>query len=135
MWGKQCTHCKKINYFKSKCTSLKAKKKHNRSLVKEFEDSNQGNEVSDEVQAHMYLVRNVAPVKLSDDQTVTLKVRERHDIRFQLDSGADCNVMPIHVYMVATSDDQLIKVKSSLVHLLGYGQWDEKSVGQVTIKV
>ena len=134
-WGKQCTHCKKSNHFKSKCASLKAKKKHVRSLVKEFEDSDQGSEVSDEVQAHMYSVRNVAPVKLSDDQTVTLKVRERHYIRFQLDSGADCNVLPIHVYMAATGDEQLLKVKSSSVRLLGYGQRDEKSVGQVTIKV
>ena len=41
---------------------------------------------------------------------MTLKVRERHYIRFQLDSGADCNVMPIHAYMAATGDEQLLKV-------------------------
>ena len=107
-----------------------------RNMAKEYAESDQSSVASEELeQTQVYSVHNGASVKLSDDQTVTLKVREKHYVRFQLDSGADCNVIPIHAYMATTGDEQLLKVKPSPVWFLGYGQRNEKSVGQVHIKV
>ena len=66
--------------------------------------------------------RSINSVRLTDEQTVTLRVRDNNYIRFQLDNGADCNVLPIHVYKAATGDHQLARVKPSSVCLVGFGK-------------
>ena len=74
-------------------------------------------------------------MNLTDEQTVTLRVRDKHYIRFQLNSGADCNVLPVHVYKAATGDQQLQKVESSAVSLSGFGKQNVQTVGQVLLRV
>ena len=74
-------------------------------------------------------------MNLTDEQTVTLRVRDKHYIRFQLDSGADCNALPVHVYKAATGGQQLQKVKSSAVGLSGFGKQNVQTVGQVLLRV
>ena len=91
-WGKQCTLCKKMNHFKVKCARARSGV---RSLVVEH-DQNESEQVwySDR-QVQIYTIRQVAQIKLSNEQTIMLKVRDHHYICFQIESGADCNVLPI----------------------------------------
>ena len=42
-------------------------------------------------------------------------------IRFQPDAGAQCNVLPLHIYKRASNDHNLEKVKSVQTSLLTYG--------------
>lgn len=83
----------------------------------------------------LYTVRMVSRLQLKPEQTVTLKISPKHYIKFQIDTGADCNVIPVHVYIAATGDSQLQKVQQSTKFLYGYGQKSTPSVGQVKIKV
>ena len=132
-WGKQCTLCKRMNHFKVKCARTRS---GIRSLATEHADhcESEGKRLSDE-RLQIFTIRQVAQINLSDEQTITLKVRDSHYIRFQIDSGADCNVLPVHVYKAATGDETLSKVKPSNVRLMSFGQRQEKSVGHANLKV
>ena len=63
-------------------------------------------------------------LRLEDDQVVTLKLSStvNNYIRFQIDSGADCNVIPLHVYQPATGDEALQFLQPSQMRLFAYGR-------------
>ena len=131
-WGKQCTLCKKTNHFRSKCSRLRGVQ----SLASDsVQDQRQFSDTELEQNVFTVQSRSINSVRLTDEQTVTLRVRENHYIRFQLDNGADCNVLPVHVYKAATGDHQLVNVKPSSVCLVGFGRKNERSVGQVQLRV
>ena len=48
-------------------------------------------------------------LQLEDNRVVTLKLSSTANnyICFQIDSGADCNVLPLHVYQPATGHQEL----------------------------
>ena len=74
-------------------------------------------------------------LRLEDDQVVTLKLSSTHNnyIRFQIDSGADCNVIPLHVYQPATGDEALQFLQPSQMRLFVYGRQQIKAIGKVTL--
>ena len=121
-----------MNHFKVKCARARSGV---RSLVAEHDQSESEQVRYSDRQVQIYTIRQVAQIKLSNEQTITLKVRDHHYIRFQIDSGADCNVLPLHVYKVATGDEPLNRVEPSRVRLMGFGQRNEKLVGRVNMKV
>lgn len=92
-----------------------------------------GGDIS-EGELQMFTVRSVSSVKMKE-QTVTLKLRPKCYIKFQIDSGADCNILPLHVYGAATGDEKLENVSPSDSMLYRYGQVGTKSVGKVIIPV
>ena len=48
------------------------------------------------------------------DRFVTLKLKNSGNfMTFQLDTGADCNVIPVHLYKQATGDVMMVNVKPS----------------------
>ena len=59
-----------------------------------FED-----ELSDEV----FGVEGISAVT-DDSQLVTLKLESGNYVRFQPDTGAQCNVVPLHLYKKATKN-------------------------------
>ena len=60
-----------------------------------FED-----ELSDEV----FGVQEISAVTLDDSQLVTLNLESGNYLRFQLNTGAQCNVVPLHLYKKTTKD-------------------------------
>ena len=42
----------------------------------------------------------------TDRAMTTFSVNGRHDIAFQIDTGASCNVLPFHDYMHVTGDKE-----------------------------
>ncbi|XP_066941413.1 uncharacterized protein [Macrobrachium rosenbergii] len=83
----------------------------------------------------IFTVKTVASIKMTKEQTVTLKVSPLRYIRFQIDCGADCNVLPLHVYQAATGDSELKEVGLSSTTLYVYGQKGIRSFGSVCIRV
>ena len=79
-----CT-CTCINHFAAKCH---APKKTNIKVVDEEDD--------EEV--------DVSTDSLDKEQLVTLKLESGNYIRFQADTGAQCNVIPVSGYKKATKD-------------------------------
>ncbi|KAK4296250.1 hypothetical protein Pmani_031249 [Petrolisthes manimaculis] len=133
-WGKTCSKCKKNNHFAVKCSnSRKEMSRLDRKSVNKLSNVNLEDDSDSELQ--VYTVKRVSSVELREEQTVTLKINPKCGIRFQIDSGADCNVLPVHVYSEATGDRELRKVSPSNSTLFGYGRVGKRSVGQVMIKV
>ena len=63
----------------------------------------------------------VAAVELDDSQLVTLKVESGNYIRFQADTGAQCNVIPLAIYKKATGDSSLVHVIPVQTNISAYG--------------
>ena len=53
---------------------------------------------------------DVTAMKLDDSQLITLKLESANFVHFQPDTGAQCNVMPLHIYKKASKDKTLEKV-------------------------
>lgn len=116
--GQECLKCGKRNHFASRCKSKEVK-------ATDLEDDEAG---------EMYQIE-VAAVKLDDSQLVTLKLESGNFIRFQPDTGAQCNVLPLHVYRKASKDEKLEKVNRTQASLVAYGGSKIKAIGRVSMCV
>ena len=92
-------------------------------------------EESDMYYEETYLTEEISVVRLDDSQLVTLQMESGSFIRFQPDTGAQCNVLPLHVYKRASKDYKLEKVKSVQKSLVAYGGSKIKVTGHVTMRV
>lgn len=131
-WGKACSNCKGQNHFRAKCRNLK--KTYTRSGTHGINNVRENYDVEDG-DSEVYTVRTVSSVRLKEEQTVTLKTGPKCYIKFQIDSGADCNVLPLHIYTAALKDFKLQKVQHSSTVMYGYGQKGNHSKGRVRIHV
>ena len=116
--GQECLKCGKRNHFASRCKSKEVK-------ATNLEDDEAG---------EMYQIE-VAAVKLDDSQLVTLKLESGNFIRFQPDTGAQCNSLPLQVYQKASKDEKLEKVNRTQASLVAYGGSKIKVIGRVSIRV
>ena len=58
--------------------------------------------------------RHTYKASVDDSQLVTLQLTESGGhIRFQVDTGAQCNVVPLGVYKKATKDAALVNISPS----------------------
>ena len=117
--GQECLKCGKRNHFASRCQSKDVK-------ATDLEDDDEAGE--------MYQIE-VAAVKLDDSQLVTLKLESGNFVRFQPDTGAQCNVLPLQVYKKASKDEKLGKVNRTQASLVAYGGLKIKVIGRVSIPV
>lgn len=72
---------------------------------------------------------------MDDSQLVTLKLKSGNYLRFQPDTGAQCNVIPLHLYKKATKDVSLKHVKTYQTAIVAYGGSRIPVIGQVQIHV
>ena len=70
-----------MNHFKVKCVRARSGV---RSLAAEHDQSESEQVRYSDRQVQIYAIRQVAQINLSDEQTITLKVRDHHYIRFQV---------------------------------------------------
>ena len=113
------------------CSSVQRKKKHGmvaqqmiRAIVEETSDE-------DEV----FCTQEIAANSLDDSQIVTLKLESGNYLRFQPDTGAQCNTIPVHLYKKASKDFNLDKVKPPQTAIAAYGGSKLEVVGRVRIRV
>ena len=83
-------------------------------------------EEAHELTEETYQTEEGSAVKLDESQLVTLRLGSRRFIRFQPDTRAQCNVLPLHMYRQATDDKKLEKVKPIQTSLIAYGDQDLK---------
>ena len=91
-----------------------------------FED-----ELSDEV----FGVEEISAVTLDDSQLVTLKLESGNYLRFQPDTGTQCNVVPLHLYKKATKDVDLCNVTPVNTAIISYGGTSIPILGKVHLRV
>ena len=93
-YGKVCNKCLKPNHFSVKCRSRSVRAKHIRRQV----------QVIDEDDPDEVFSTQISAVNLDDSQLVTLKLESGNFLRFQVDTGAQCNVIPVSLYQKASGD-------------------------------
>ena len=72
---------------------------------------------------------------LDNSQFVTLRLDSGRYIRFQVDTGAKCNVIPLDIYKKATGDASLTKITPSHTQVTAYGGNNLPVVGTVLLRV
>ena len=103
-WGKKCIKCGRENHFARKCPLSST--------------SNKVSLLEEESELPVFQVFKVSANQSSDSSLVTLKLLSGNFIRFEIDTGACCNVLPIHIYKKATGESDLkyvMPAKSSIV--------------------
>ena len=120
-FGKSCDLCGKLNHFANKCRQKRSGS--TRNSVRAIGEP-------DEV----FPVREGATL-LDDSQCVTLKLDSGNYIRFQIDSGAQCNVLPLKMYKRATKDVQMNDVTKCQSTILAFGGSRLTVVGEVRVRV
>ena len=125
-YGKTCSNCSKPNHFARKCR-LGMKKEAQARAVNAVSEVNK--------HLHVFTVGKLPPVHLRDKHMVTFKISDKAAIRCQIDSGADCNVLPLHVYKPASQDWHLQRIRPSRATLFGYGRQPIQPVGCVTLRL
>ena len=89
-YGKICNKCAKPNHFAVKC---RTKGKETGKSIRTVEDEDDMDEV---------FPTQVSVLQVDDSQLVTVQLQSGNYIRFQLDTGAQCNVIPVNLYKKAT---------------------------------
>ena len=125
-FGKRCNKCNKQNHFANVCfgSVLKASQRGNR--VHYLED-----EFSDEV----FGVEEISALTLDDSLLVTLKLESGNYLRFQPDTGAQCNVVSLHLYKKATRDFNLLNVTPVSTPIISYGGTSIPILSRVRLRV
>lgn len=121
---------KKINHFAAMC---RGKKKRTTTLVRADEPEESDSDETGEL--YTYVIGDIAAVALDDSQHVTLRLESGNYLRFQPDTGPQCNVIPVHLYKKASKDYELKKVKKVKTAITAYGGLRLPVVSQVVIQV
>ena len=109
---KICRKCQKPNHFAIRCRSQKGK-----STVRAVKENySQDTENTAEIFPLQLSVH-----ALDDSQFVTLRLESGSHIRFQVDTGAQCNVILLNTYKKATGDVSLEKVTLVHTQIRAYG--------------
>ena len=77
----------------------------------------------------------VSAVDMDDSQFVTLKLESGNYLRFQVDTGAQCNVLPLPLYKKATKDIKLANVTPLRTTITAYRGNTLPFVGKVLLRV
>ena len=72
---------------------------------------------------------------LDESELITLRLESGNYLRFQPDTGAKCNVIPVSLYKNATRDFKMENVNPIHTPLVAYGGMQFSVVGQVILKV
>ena len=78
---------------------------------------------------------DVSAVQLDDSQLVTLKLESGNYLRFQVDTGAQCNVIPLSLYKKATRDYKLEHLTPADTAITAYGGNALPVVGRALVRV
>ena len=115
-YGKTCNKCHKLNHFASKCRG-----KSKPQPVRTIDDADE--------------IFQVVALDLDDSQCVTVKLESGTHIRFQADTGAQCNVLPLAIYKKATGDVTLSNVVPTNKQIRAYGGTTPPVVGSTLLRV
>lgn len=116
-FDKKCFKCQQIGHFSNRCRHT-TKTRSVRAVDDEEE---------------VFMLSEVSTVDAA--QVVTVKLESGNYLRFQIDSGAQCNVIPLSLYEKATKDYNRRFVRPVTSSIVAYGGGKLAVVGHVTIQV
>ena len=112
--GKTCRKCGKRNHFAFKCRSKRGNPGAHAVDESQEQDSDEAGET---------LVLQLPVHCLDDSQFVTLRIKTGGFIRFQVDTGAQCNVLPLDTYKEVTpTNSRVTAYGGAWSHTAGCGK-------------
>ena len=120
-YGKTCNRCHKPNHFAVKC-----RQKPPTDKVKAVEEQ----ESEDET----YYASTLSH-EPDDAQLITVELESGNFLRFQVDTGAQCNVIPLDLYKKAAQDPTLTRVTKSTGKIVAYGGSTIPVMGTVMLNI
>jgi len=137
-FGKTCDKCHKLNHFAKKCRSGKDVKAVEENDEIDTIDMPADTKTTDtstiDEDADEVFPAQTSHV-LDDSQYITLQINSNGHVRFQIDTGAQCNVLPVAQYKRATGDDSLTHVLPDSSLITAYGGTKLPVVGKVSLQV
>ena len=120
-YGKQCSKCRKYNHFAAKCKSgISDKNKPVHAISKHVPD--------------IYSV-DVFSVSNDESRFISFLLPSGSWIKFQVDTGAQCNVIPLDVYKLANDDANLGLISHRKSIITAYGGAKIEVIGEVILDV
>ena len=89
----------------------------------------------DELSDEVFGVQEILAVMLDDSQLVIPKLESGNYLRFQPNTGDQCNVVPLHLYKKATKDVDLCNVTPVNTAIISYGGTSIPILGKVRLRV
>ena len=89
----------------------------------------------DELSDEVFGVQEILAVVLDDSQLVIPKLESGNYLRFQPNTGDQCNVVPLHLYKKATKDVDLCNVTPVNTAIISYGGTSIPILGKVHLRV
>ena len=80
-------------------------------------------------------MEEIAAITLDDSQLVTLKLESGNYLHFQPNTGAQCNVVPLHLYKKAAKDVDLCNMTPVNTAIISYGGTSIPILGKVHLCV
>ena len=109
-FGKKCSSCSLLNHLEKMCRSK------NVSVVQEDSDSE-----SDSPYVISVISKNkkkFSKAKVATTKLYINKQRTENIVKIQIDTGAQCNILPVETYIKVTGDTHLksVKERDSIIH-------------------
>ena len=132
-WGHNCQACGRKNHFASRCrhAEIRLVEPVSVSDVRGGDETNHGDENS----VLSLDIGALSDNSVSDKVFAHLLLGGDHLQKFQLDTGATANIIPLHVYKKTCNDPKLKKLKPSATSLVMFNKSTTKPAGKATINV
>ena len=122
-----CRKCLKRNHFAIKCQSKPVKLSARTVDERDTDYSTEDDIETYPLQLHIHC--------LDDSQLITLGLESGSYVRFQVDTRAQCNMLPLHAYREATGDANLRHVTPIETQVTTYGGGVLPVIGSVKLKI
>ena len=127
-WGRKCRVCQGLNHFTAKCRKLKVRRD---VKTVETEQSGVGSLKDDSATQHTV---NCVNRRQTEPGYITLGIGS-HRVKFECDTGSQCNIFPLSDYKLATGDTNLKKLTRVSDTLTVYGGKKVKVMAITTLQV
>ena len=127
-WGRKCRVCQGLNHFAAKCRKLKARRD---VKTVETEQYSVGSLKDDSATQHLV---NCVNRRQTEPGYILLGI-ESNRVKFECDTGSQCNILPLSDYKLATGDTNLKKLTRVSDTLTVYSGMKVKVMVTTTLQV
>ncbi|KAL1447286.1 hypothetical protein WDU94_014005 [Cyamophila willieti] len=130
-YNKRCNYCKKINHFENVCS----KKKMDKSMSENVKEKLTSN-IHEVVGNEEFVLDEVFCCTISNNEWSSMGMINNKEVKFKLDSGAQCNVIPsVTLEHIVGKSYMSSNLKPSDMQLFGYGNNQLSVLGSIILRV
>ncbi len=129
-FGKRCFNCEKMNHFARKCRG-----KNNKAG-----QVNQTTEVEQKPEEDRYCISSISDGDEPKARKAVInlqisKPEAENTVQFQIDTGSQCDILPISHYIQVTGDNQLQRLQTCKKEIVSYTGERRKIAGKAKLPV